>query len=281
MKNEDGIHYAYGEMLRDIWTGELLEREPDNNNVYYDTCFFDSLMRVLGINSEFDSEIRRDRLSIFYLQYGVSAKNDLEIQMVREDNVGLSDEKKEIIHSFALDYDFGTWQCSISNSGKITWVEGMGTLICADEYGVKSFVASGEILGLPVWYDDNSILYFETDDVNSIMPRETVLKKYDIINDVVEDFVDATGGKIEGNIHPFTMALNKERNILAVYGWDGNGTGIEIVNLDNGEIYLFKPWSNYLEEIEPEKQRYGYAEDGSLFFDPAVNSQPNLVWFPE
>ena len=137
------------------------------------------------------------------------------------------------------------------------------------------------ILGFPAWYDDSTILYFETQDENSIMPRETVLKKYDIANDTAEDFLDVSGRRIEGSIHPFTMALNEERNILAVYGWGSAGTGIEIINLDNGETYLFNPWPNYLEETESEKQRYGYAEDGSLYFDPAANSQATLVWFPE
>lgn len=280
-ENEDGIRYTYGEMLRDIWTGEMLERKPDNNNVYYGTAFLESPMRILGINSEFDPEIRRDRLSVFYLQYGVSSNGDLEIQMIREDDAGLSNEKKEIIYSFPMDYDFGAWQYSISNGRRITWVEGMGTLVCADEYGTKSFTSSGRILGLPVWYDDTSILYFETYDENSIMPRKTILKKYDMANDTVEDFWNASGRRIEGNIHPFTMALNEEKNILATYGWGSNGTGIEIINLNNGDIYMFNPWPNFLEEAESEKQRYGYTEDGTLYFDPSSNSQSKLVWFPE
>ena len=280
-QNEDGIRYTYGEMLRDIWTGEMPERASDDNNVYYGTCSFDSPMRVLGMNSEYNSEILRDLLSVFYLQYGVSSKGEMEIQLVREDGVGLLDERKEIIHSFPLDYDFGAWQYSISNGGRITWLEGRGTLVCADEYDTKTFTTSGRILGFPAWYDDSTILYFETQDENSIMPRETVLKKYDIANDTAEDFLDVSGRRIEGSIHPFTMALNEERNILAVYGWGSAGTGIEIINLDNGETYLFNPWPNYLEETESEKQRYGYAEDGSLYFDPAANSQATLVWFPE
>lgn len=280
-ENEDGIRYTYGEMLRDIWTGEMPEREPDDNNVYYGTYFSDSPMRILGMNSEFDSEIRRDRLSVFYLRYGISPKDEIEIQLVREDNVGLSDESKEIIYSFPTDYDFGAWQYSVSNGGRIAWIEGKGTMVCTDEYGTKRFVSSGRILGRPVWYDETSVLYFETHDDTSIMPREIILKKYDVMNETAENFLDDSGKWVEGGIYPFTMTLNEEKNILAVYGWGNNGTGIEIINLDNGEIYLFNPWPNYLEEVESEKQRYGYAEDGTLHFDPATNCQSELVWFPK
>lgn len=279
-ENENGIRYTYGEMLRDFWTGEMRERKPDDNNVYYDYYFSDSPMRILGIKSEFDPQIKRDQRTLFYLQYGVSPTGELEIQMVQEEN-NFTIINKKIIYRFPLDYSFGAFQYSISNDGKIAWRVLGGIRVCANEYDVKTFEPSGSVLGNPVWYDETSILYLETQDELSLMPRDTILKKYDVCSGTVEDFLNVSGKQIEGSIYPFTMALNEEKNILAVYGFGKPGAEMEMINLDNGERYLFNPWPHTLDEENSDMYRYGYAEDGTLYFEPSFTSQSALVWFPE
>lgn len=282
MESENGVRYTFGEPTRDIWTGEATERSPEDNNVYYDTFFSESPMWVLGVKREFETNIMWDRLSAYYLQYGLSEKGSLEIQLVREDDAAAYNAKQEILYRFPLDYDFGAWQYSISKNGSIVWVEDANTLICADEYGITRFVSTNMILGKPVWYDENSVLYFETENDIDILQTETVLKKWNVANDAAEDFQDANGQRIEGNISPFTMALNDRKDVLAVYGWTGGETNIKMINLESGDAYMLNPWPNWFEEeYDPEKMRYGFAADGTVYFDPAASIQSQLVWFPE
>lgn len=280
MVSGNTVRYTYGEPWRDIWTGEETKRTDDDDSAYYETYSSKSPMRVLGIQSEYISGKNRDLVSAIFLKYGLSDNGDTEIQLVRGDDIDFPNVNEQILNCFPLDYDFGSWQYSISETGSVAWIEKMSTLVCSDANGVKNFNSVGWILGCPIWYDENTILFFETNDNSCIFPTETVLKKWNVSNDTVEDFLDGNGKRIEGGICPFTMALNDGKRILAVYGWIDE-SNIKIFNLDNGDTYILNPWPNYREKYDSRMLKYGYAEDGTLYFDPANCFQSQLVWFPE
>ena len=222
---------------------------------------------------------------VYYLEYVVSQTGELEIQLSYEDRK----EKREYA-SFPLDFDFGRWDYAISSDGKVAWLNQDGDMIYISdgksEAPLTEVVSDNEekIIRLE-WKNDETLLYIAyalTDNTTFIETNKRYnysLKVLDISDEKPEgkdlDFYNC-------DFDSYTMSVNETGNLLAVFGRKrGEAEKIYILNLDNGEQYVFNPWKDSFSIGESSSRNIGYTERGSVYFEPLNGIQPEIVWCPD
>lgn len=276
---EGKVRYNYGDVSYDFWTREPIERSPDDNNVYSQTARFEAPMRILAIDSGY-TDSGWPRAVLYYLQYGVSSEDTLEIQLVRNLKGSDIDKNAEVLYHFPIDYDFGVFKYAVSENGKVVWIEDGKVLRCADGQKCTRVAAPRFVQGSPEWYDDTTVLFFDAKEYCFRSEEATVLKSWNITTRSTQDFTDKNGQPIKTDLIPFALALSPDKSILAVYGRYTNNAAIQLIHLSDGESYLCHPWPNRAESRSTSTQWYGYATDGTVHFSPMYELQPMLAWIP-
>lgn len=280
---------------RSVWRGyeisSIISSGSDNSNALNcgslsidnigGTIDFDAPITVLGIDYE------QER--VYMLQYGISEVGDMEICMAIHKNF-FGQSQETILHSFPIDYNFGSWKCAISECGKIAWFD-------PEEKALNITSDDGEIIldnrfeafsGETCWLDEENLLFFEgsTSSEGNELPLITYkLMEWSLENGVQE--VHTKNGsplefEVSNVISPYKISLNSDKRLISCYYADmADGSHkLKFFSIEDGQSYEVSlwPYASYDEDGDF-ISRYGLTQDGLILYQPNGEFEVNCVWF--
>lgn len=223
----------------------------------------------------------------YYLGYGVSNKGELEYQLVSESTTG---EKKIYAH-YPLDYFPIDIHVAISSNGSFAWSESTNdgekvvyALINGKKVLLEDKLAVDDVI---CWLDDSRLLYTAIDyDIND-SPLEKVLsfaiRVWNVETGNIEDMNESWGKDVMLPHFPRSIAVDRDKHLMAVYSspsyFDSDRTGeIIIVDLNNGETCIFKPWQQSENSNNNLIEGYFKDDNGTIIFAPGDLIDAQIVW---
>lgn len=273
---EDG--YMLGKVYPSTHWGTHIEDTRNEDNHPIESSSWPPIYNMLApLNAAAiyndDGEDMWTSYDLFYMAYGLSEEETLEIQMLRGKFTGMKSEFIKL-YSFPIDYDFGAWACAFSKDGHVAFFD-RDKLICVTgdaiyehQYNYSIYPVDPPLYKCMTWRD-NELLIFDKYDRKTQM---CTLQCWNPEEDTFEPVRDSTGEPIQLEPTPLTMALNAEGNILAVYTSSGL---LKYINLETGDLYVEDLWIH--ETCLP-------SEQGTHLYPPPnklMDYQTQVVWFPE
>ena len=263
IETEAGTIYRRGESGFDF-----LNDDENNEKVFYDYLWMDSPLTILGLSGN-DATVFDGMTEGLYLMYGLSEENEIELQLQRFDADGCF-----VLYHFPLDYDFGMWQCAISPGGKIAWWGDAGELLCVINHEVSAAHEEMYLNRTLTWRNDTELLFFATTKTK----EGYALKKWDTSTGACEAFLNLTGKNIISEVYPWSMAVNDDGDVLAVFGSAEDQNVIQFINLMTGETYTVYPWTMENSDARSDFHWYGITDQGVMIYSPGKFMQSQLLW---
>lgn len=264
VETEEGTIYRRGESKFDF-----LNNDEKNEKIFYDYIWMDSPLRILGLSGNDTSVLDGGMKEGLYLIYGLSEVGEIEIQLQKFEK-----DEYSVLYHFPLDYDFGAWQYAISPTGKIAWWRKPGELLCVKKDEMVLTSEESYLNNTLIWKNDTELLYFATSEIKN----RYVLKKWDTSAGVCDDYLDLTGRSIFSEVYPWSMAVNDDKDILAVFGSVGNRNVIQFINLETGENYILYPWTIENSDERSDFRWYGITDQGVMIYSSSKLLQSQLLW---
>lgn len=249
-RNDSSIELQYGNP--DPWLFGYGSREG-----------FLAPLQILAINSSAPH--------CWYLEYGVSDSNELEICLSRR-----SDEATEIYYHFPIDMNFGNWDFTISKGGRIAWIGSEGLYVVREKNKADVFDI-GMHACTPVWIDDRHLLYFQNWKLSD---HRTPLVEFDTISGEKHFLKDTKGKIIRSPYAPIKASLDPSGKFLATLSMPfSGGCYISVVSLESGETYSRElcPYTQ-TDTLGNTLFKYDISDDGIYLYSPRDIMIPDIAW---
>lgn len=274
---DEEIEYRLGKFTADSWMAAE-DKIAEDDEVLLSYFDFEDALAVLNVTEKTDVNDKKNSTEYYYLSYGLSVDESIEIQLIRE-TVYLGTRNRIILDSFPLEHDFGAWEFCISEAGNIVWYDGNKSWECLINGRHFTIHNSSIVSGTMCWKDNSSLLFFIDTRTSKAIEESEFPYTLMIQNNTccaVEFLTSITEKKIQMDEKPLTMALNGDGSVLAVLTAN---LKLEMIHLDSGEVFEYTPWP-----FLSDNTSYGYCDEGIYLLPPIgryTDYQTNIIWFPD